>query len=208
VRLAALAALALLAAVHPGLAPPVLGHGDAAPAVQAGAPQGVPQGVPLPLEIGGAYRLTDHRGEARTEADPEGRLQMVFFGYVNCPSICSVALPLMADAADLLAARGVVVTPVVITVDPARDSVAAMAAGLERIDGRIVGLTGTETELQVAWDAFGIERTALFEDPEYGTVFAHGSHIYLLDGAGRFLTLVPPILSAEAVAGIVAPFAD
>ena len=47
----------------------------------------------------------------------------------------------------------------------------------------------------------------VFEDPEYGPVFAHGSHIYLLDADGTLLTLLPPILSPERVVEIVAGYA-
>ena len=36
--------------------------------------------TPFPIKLGGAYELTDQTGAKRAEADPEGRLQLVFFG--------------------------------------------------------------------------------------------------------------------------------
>lgn len=156
----------------------------------------------LPFDVGGAYRLTDQRGAARTEADPDGRAQLLFFGYANCLQICSAALPLMADIADDLARDGLVVTPVMITVDPYRDTVEHIGAPLADLHPDFIGLTGTPQELQVAYDAFSVEIEHIFDDPEYGPVYAHGSFIYLLDSAGAVLSLLPPILSVEQAADI------
>ena len=52
----------------------------------------------LPFDLGGAFQLTDQSGTPRTEVDPDGRLQLLFFGYANCQQICSAALPLMVKA--------------------------------------------------------------------------------------------------------------
>ena len=163
---------------------------------------------PLPFAVGGPFELTDHTGATRTEADPDGLPQLLFFGYANCQQICSAALPLMADAADDLAADGINLRLVMITVDPARDTVDDIGPPLAAIRPGFIGLTGTEEALQVAYDAFNVEKEELFYDPEYGPVFAHGSFIYLLDGAGEVLTLLPPILTPEEVARIVAAHLD
>lgn len=206
---AALAVLGLFAcgpaAAHDGHDP---GAGDAAPlsAALAAALPGAP-GDDLPFRLGGAFRLTDQTGAERSEADPQGRLQLLFFGYANCPSICSVAMPTMAAAVDLLAARGIEAVPVMITVDPARDTPAAMGPPLAAIHPRFVGLTGDAAALEDVRRLFQVDSKALFTDPERGPVFAHGSLIYLLDGSGRVLTLIPPILTPERIAEIVAAYA-
>ncbi len=154
-------------------------------------------------EVGGAFSLTTQTGETRTEIDPSGAAQLLFFGYANCQEICSAALPLMAEVADLAGDRGLDVTPVMITVDPVRDTVEDMGEPLALIDEDLIGLTGTEAELQIAYDAYGIEIEELFVDPFYGPVFAHGSFIYLLDAEGEVLTMLPPILPAEQLVQIV-----
>jgi protein SCO1/2 len=166
-----------------------------------------PAGLPLPLNLGGPFTLTDQHGALRTEADPQGRLQLLFFGYASCDSICAVALPQMAAIADGLAARGVGLTPVMVTVDPARDTPQTMGPALARFHPDFVGLTGPDDVLAAVWRAFAIERSVVFEDPAGGAVYAHGSLLYLLDGQGRFLTVIPPILSDERVIEIVAGYA-
>lgn len=188
------------------LAGAALAHGTArheTPALPA-APAAV---TPLPWKIGGPFALTDHTGAPRTEVDPEGRMQLLFFGYANCPGICSAALPMMADAAALLRAQGIPVSPLMITIDPQLDTPATLGPALGRISPDLVGLTGSPEALAQAYDAFRIEFQKIMDDPEYGPVYAHGSHIYLLDAAGEVLTLLPPVLPPDQVAGIVARYA-
>ena len=99
----------------------------------------------FPVDVGGDYTLTDHTGGRRTQADPAGKMQLVFFGYANCQAICSVAMPLMAAVTDKLDGR---VQPVMITVDPKRDTVKNMAPALAEHHADFIGLTGSEEELQ------------------------------------------------------------
>lgn len=164
-------------------------------------------GAALPFDLGGDFALTDQTGEIRTQADPDGNPQLLFFGYANCREICSAALPLMAQVADAVADQGIDITPVMITVDPARDTVATLGPALALHHPDFVGLTGDAEALQVAYDAYQIETEEVFFDPEYGPVYAHGSFLYLLDGSGALLTLVPPVVSPDAAAGIVAKYA-
>ena len=158
---------------------------------------------PLPFDLGGSFSLTDQNGVERTQASPSNSHQLLFFGYANCQQICSAALPLMGEIARELSDQGLDVQPVMITVDPERDTVAKIGAPLEQHHDNFIGLTGSEAELQVAYDAFAVEKEEIFFDPEFGPVFAHGSFIYLLAPDGEFLTLFPPILSSEQAAGIV-----
>ncbi|MEL6463819.1 MAG: SCO family protein [Pseudomonadota bacterium] len=157
---------------------------------------------PFPVDIGGPYELVDQFGDVRTQADPGGHFQLVFFGYANCLNICSAAMPLMAQVVDELAEDGVKVTPVMITVAPDQDQVDTMGAPLAEIHPAFIGLTGKQEALQAAYDAFKVEVEPLFMDPEYGWIYSHGSFIHLLDGNGDLLTLLPPVLDVSQVANI------
>lgn len=152
---------------------------------------------------GGDFRLVDHNGRERTSRDPDGRYQMIFFGYANCKAICAVALPRMVDAVDRLERHGIAVTPVLITVDAARDTVEALGPAVAKIHPRLVGLTGEEARLQEAYDAFQVEKKIVFEHPEHGPVYAHGSYVFLVGPDGTFKTLIPPVVGAERMAEIV-----
>lgn len=182
-------------------------HGPAAIAKPAPQADAGPV-TPLPWQVGGPFRLTDHTGASRGQADPDGRMQLLFFGYANCPGICSAALPMMAHAAELLQARGIATRPVMITIDPTLDTLDSLGPALAKHSEDFVGLTGAPEDLNVAYDAFQISFEKIMDDPDYGPIYAHGSHIYLLDGAGEVLTLLPPILPPEQLAGIVARYAE
>ncbi|WP_424933215.1 SCO family protein [Amaricoccus macauensis] len=176
----------------------------ASPALGEGIPDlPAPSGEGLPFALGGDFSLTDQDGQRRTQADPAGRPQLLFFGYASCEQICSVALPMMADTVAGLEQNGIAVTPVMITVDPARDTPEVMGDRLRDFHPDFVGLTGSESDLARAYEAFNVEFEPVYVDPFYGEVFAHGSFVYLLDAEGRFLTLFPPILAPERVAEIV-----
>ncbi|MBM7069146.1 SCO family protein [Actibacterium sp. 188UL27-1] len=166
-----------------------------------------PSGLPFPVKLGGAFSLTDQTGATRTEVDPNGNFQLLFFGYANCEAICSVALPLMAETTDQLRDAGIAVQPVMITIDPHRDTVETIGPGLAKHHADFVGLTGTEAELGDVYKLFAVEKTLVFEDLIAGPIYAHGSHIYLLDAEGVVLTLLPPILSQERIAEIVTGYA-
>jgi protein SCO1 len=82
-----------------------------------------------------------------------------------------------------------------------------MGPAMAKLSPDFVGLTGTDAELATAYQLFSIESSLVFEDPKSGPVYAHGSFIYLLDGQGRFLTVLPPILSTERMIEIIAGYA-
>jgi protein SCO1 len=157
----------------------------------------------LPIKVGGAFELVDQNGRPRTQIDPDGRAQLLFFGYINCPGICPTALPTMADAVDILAQQGLAVRPVMITVDPSRDTVENMGLPMARLHPDFVGLTGSEDALAQAYKAFSVEKRLELIDPEIGAIYSHATFVYLLDAQGKVLTLLPPILTGERVASIV-----
>ena len=193
----ALALLPFAAQAHDGVI-----HKDDAEATRHAA-----EGVPLPFDLGGPFTLIDHNGQPRTQTDPAGRLQLLFFGYANCQEICSVALPQMADLTTALSADGLGITPVMITVDPVRDTVETMGPALTKLHPDFVGLTGDEAALAHAYKLFSIDNEFVFEDPATGPVYAHGSLLYLLDAEGTFLTVLPPILSNERMIEIIKGYA-
>ncbi|MEO0371108.1 MAG: SCO family protein [Pseudomonadota bacterium] len=159
--------------------------------------------TPLPWDVGGPFALTDHTGAPRTQVDPNGQHQLLFFGYASCPGICSAALPLMADAVDALGKDGVDVSPILLTIDPKLDTPDTMGPALADLSPDFVGLTGEPEALNAAYSAYRVTFEHLFDDPDYGPIYSHGSHIYLLDPAGEVLTLLPPVLPAEQVVAIV-----
>ncbi|MEO0912488.1 MAG: SCO family protein [Pseudomonadota bacterium] len=158
---------------------------------------------PFFLDITPRFALTDQFGDARTEADYQGKPMLIFFGYTKCESICTVALPAMADALDLLGEEAENLTPILITIDPKNDTPEQLKTALPDWHDDLIGLTGSEEALEAARDVFQIQREVLFETPYGDPVYAHGSFIYLTDKAGKVQSVLPPILGPERLAEII-----
>ncbi len=160
----------------------------------------------FPQIKGGDFDLIDHHGNPRTSKSPDGKFQLLFFGYSNCKAICSMALPTLAEAVDLLEGMNAAVTPVLITVDPKRDTVEELNKSVGDIHPKMVGLTGPQDRLDVAYKAFNLEKKFLFEHVDEGAVYSHGSFIYLLGPDGAFKTLFAPVISPVRIAEISAGY--
>lgn len=201
-------ALLALVLAGPALAHDGVVHGSAeetaAHKAETGAAVGSPTpALPFPVDIRAEFSLIDQDGRAVTQADFAGKPMAIFFGYANCEAICSVALPRLGQALDILGDDIDRLTPLMITVDPARDTPETMGPALAKWHPKLRGLTGSEAALADARKAFQVETSVVGEDTEGNPIYAHGSFIYLLDGEGQVLTLLPPILGPERMAEIL-----
>ncbi len=159
--------------------------------------------TPFPVELGGAFELTDHFGNRRTDKDFQGRFLLVFFGYANCPGICSAALPAMAAAVDALGEDADDVQPVLITVDPEWDTPKEMRRVLEAVHPKLLGLTGSAEALADIRKSYQVDISLVGEDIFGNPIYSHGGYIYLMGPNGDLKTVVPPILSPEKIASII-----
>jgi protein SCO1/2 len=186
---------------HDGVIHPTATEATAHQAVGKQAVTGPP--LPFLIEIAPRFALIDQTGRAVTQADFAGRPMAIFFGYANCEAICSVALPSLAAALDLLGDEGEAINPILITVDPARDTPQAMALKLPQYHPRLIGLTGSDAALASARAVFQIEASEVATTPEGAQIYAHGSFIYLVGRDGTVKSVLPPILSPERMAELM-----
>lgn len=157
----------------------------------------------FPLQVGGDFELIDHHGKWVTNDTYKGRYMLVFFGYVNCKNMCSISLARIGKALELLGEGVDKLTPLVITVDPERDTPAAMKVALPKFNPNFVGLTGTTEQLQVVYQNYKQQPNEVGKDANNESVISHSSYIYLMDKNGVFATLFPPALNPERMADII-----
>ena len=74
-----------------------------------------------------------------------------------------------------------------ITVDPERDDKALLATYLSSFDPHIIGLTGTQEQIQKAIRAYRVYARKV-EDKSGGYVMDHTALVYLMDKQGRFIS--------------------
>ena len=141
--------------------------------------------------IGGPFNLVDHTGRNVTEADFLGRSMLIYFGYSYCPDVCPFSLQIMAAALDMLTeeerAR---IQPILITVDPQRDTVDHLASYVTSPafpDG-LIGLTGSQEQIDAVVAGYRVvAQVAPDEGGEPDSyLMDHSSFTYLMNETGQF----------------------
>ncbi len=141
------------------------------------------------VSIGGPFALTDQDGRAVTDKDFAGKLMLVYFGFTNCPDICPTGLQTIALAMDQLGNDAAKVQPILITVDPERDTAPAMKEYVQAFHERLVGLTGTPEQIAAVAKAYRVYyQKVTLKDSSLGYSVDHSGFIYLMDGKGQYLS--------------------
>ena len=104
--------------------------------------------------IGGPSSLVDENSRLVTDRDVITGPTMVYFGYTYCPDVCPADTARNAEAVDILEEMGYDVTPVFISVDPGRDTPEVLKEWTDYIHPRLLGLTGTPEQINVAAKAY------------------------------------------------------
>jgi protein SCO1/2 len=131
-------------------------------------------------DIGGPFTLVDETGATVTDKDVLTKPSLVYFGYTFCPDICPLDSARNADAVDILAEQGFDVTPVFITIDPARDTPEVVASFTENLHPKMIGLTGSEEQVKAASAAYKTYfRKQASEDPDF-YLMDHSTFTYLV----------------------------
>jgi protein SCO1/2 len=161
------------------------------------APAGAPAGDP-PLagaKIGGPFTLTDQDGRTVRDTDFAGKYRLVYFGYSYCPDICPVDLQKLMRGLSAFEksdpARGARVAPMFITVDPERDTPAALKAFVSRYHPRLIGLTGTPEQIAAVAKAYVVTYNKVPGSAPDRYLMAHSQLAFLMDPAGKPLALLP-----------------
>ena len=171
----------------------------------AGCGQSPPPEPPLAgARIGGPFALTGEEGRRVTDRDLAGQWRIMYFGYTFCPDICPIDAQNIGaglkrfEAED--AAQAAKVTPVFVTVDPARDTPAVLKRFTDAFHPRMIGLTGTDAEIARAAKAYAVYYSKGEASPGGGYLMDHQRAAFLMDPQGRPVALLPAEQSAEAVA--------
>jgi cytochrome oxidase Cu insertion factor (SCO1/SenC/PrrC family) len=146
-------------------------------------------GMVVNVDIGGPFTLTDHTGTPFGSTELAGNYALVYFGYTFCPDICPTELGQIAEAIDILGPEGDRVRPVMITIDPERDTPEVLSEYVPLFHERLVGLTGTEAEVRDVATNYRVFYKR-FEDPSYTYhLMDHTSFVYLLAPTGEIASM-------------------
>ena len=120
------------------------------------------------------FALTDHDGRAVSLRSYRGAPVLLFFGYTHCPDVCPLTLDRLTRAIRTLGRDARDVRVLLVTLDPARDTPAALKAYATRFGPAVVGLTGDSAALAKARAGYGAYIADVPAQPAAG--HAHGGH--------------------------------
>lgn len=152
---------------------------------------------PRPIE---PFALIDQTGAPFSQAQLRGRPSLVFFGFTHCPQVCPTTL---AKLAQVKRDSGIPdLRVILVSVDPERDTPAALATYLGNFDPEFVGVTGGKSAIEGLAKDFRVAM-ARSELPGGTYTMDHSATVFLVDARGALVAVfTPPIESPNLAADL------
>jgi len=145
------------------------------------------RGVAAPAAIGGPFQLTDQAGQAVSDKNLKGRPTLIFFGFTHCPDVCPTSLFEISEVLRAMGKDADRVNAWFVSVDPERDTPAAMKDYLSSFDPHLKGLTGDPDAVAKVISAYRVyAKKVPLKDGDY--TMDHTALIYLMDRDGNFVS--------------------
>jgi protein SCO1/2 len=138
-----------------------------------------------PRDIG-ELDLVDHHGEPFTRERLKGEWSLVFFGFTYCPDICPTTMAFLNEFTESLDGTEAEDTRVVmVSVDPARDTVEQLAGYVPFFNPEFTGVTGDFLDIHRFATALNTPfRKVVGEGDNYQ--IDHGSNVALINPRGDY----------------------
>lgn len=141
--------------------------------------------VALSEQFTGDFSLVDKTGAPVDDEDLEGRVMLVYFGFTNCPDVCPGDVGVMSATLNELGGKADEVAPVFISVDPERDTPAALTDYFG-FDDRIIALTGSVEAADAARQGFKVYAVKEpLPDSALGYTVNHQRFFFITDRRGQ-----------------------
>ncbi|MBW7902876.1 MAG: SCO family protein [Rhodocyclaceae bacterium] len=166
---------------------------------------------PAPEPVGGApaggdFILHGPQGPVDSRA-LRGKLLLVYFGYVNCPDVCPASLAVMNQVLNAMPEeRRQRIQPILISVDPARDTPDKLVIYTAYFHPSLIGVTGSEEEVARVAGLFGAGYARQPARPDGSYAVDHSANTYVVAPSGKLVATIPIGMPADEVAAIVARY--
>lgn len=135
--------------------------------------------------FGEPFTLTAPDGSTVTDKTLAGKPYAIFFGFTRCPDVCPTSLARMARLRKQLGPDGMKFNIIFVSVDPGHDKPADLGNYVALFGTPIIGLTGTETQLEQIKKGYGVY-SAKVPQPGGDYTIDHTAAIYLMTAGGEF----------------------
>ncbi len=133
------------------------------------------------------FTLQDDTAKPWTMAAQRGKVVILTFGFTHCVDTCPATIGKLTRLTRSLGLRARETEIAFVTVDPARDTAAALHRFVDRFEpgsSRLVGLTGTPRAIASVENGYHVWSQRM----PHGE-YAHSSVIFLIDPEGRIRAL-------------------
>lgn len=149
--------------------------------------------------LGQNWAMPDTSGVMRDAKSYPKQVQLVFFGFTQCPDICPAALSEVSEALRLVGPDAKNVQVLMITVDPERDNPTVLSSYLAAFSPDFKGLVGSPQQLKQTASSFkAFYAKSPLPDGNY--TMDHSTSFYLLDQHGKPRVLLSHQAGAAAIA--------
>jgi protein SCO1/2 len=129
------------------------------------------------------FHLVDTDATPRRLSDYRGKVTILFFGFTHCPDVCPAALFKLALVMKRLGRAADKVQVLFVTLDPERDTPAALKSYVTYFDPRFVGLTGSNAQINSAAASFSVHYAKVVRGEDY--TIDHSTGVYVCDTTGH-----------------------
>lgn len=148
-----------------------------------------------------SFTLTASDGNTVTDADYQGDVRLLFFGYTSCPDACPTTLAYLHRALQQVPASvRDRIRVLFVSVDPKRDTPERLGQYAHAFDSHIVGLTADEATLRALAKRY--RTTFGYGDADANGQYevSHSNAVYVFDGQGRIRLLLQTDTPVDDVA--------
>ena len=149
-----------------------------------------PQSQAIQVDFGGPFTLIDSKGQPFASSKLAGKPYALFFGFTHCPDVCPTTLARLVKLRRQLAAGDDSFRIVFVSVDPERDGPAEVGRYTDLFGAPVIGLTGTQAQIDQVKKANGIFSEKVGTGETY--TVDHTASVLLFDRNGQFQSTIAP----------------
>lgn len=140
--------------------------------------------------VGGDFELTSHLGESFSLQDIRGKVAILFFGFTHCPDVCPSTLLDIQRLLVNLGDQADDVSVLFVSVDPKRDTPEKLASYVEYFSKNIIGLTGTDEQIQNVLARYNSSSKIDGSGDHYNV--EHTANLFLINRQGDLSSIILP----------------